>query len=64
MADGLMTSQETFGNRINNQQMYQSYSQPSAFLTTNTGVAGPQHQQMTMNNAASPIDDEFDVDRE
>ena len=45
--------------------MYQSYNQPSSFLTTNAGgAAGPQ--QMTMNNASasSPMDDEFDVDRE
>ena len=48
--------------------MYQSYNQPSSFLmNTSPGVgAPPQQQQMTHNvvSASSPIDDEFDVDRE
>ena len=48
--------------------MYQSYNQPSSFLmNTSSGAGGPPHQQQMTHNvasASSPIDDEFDVDRE
>lgn len=55
MAEGLMTSQETFGNRLNNQHMYQSYS---------VAGAGAGQQSLLAASTASPLDDEFDVDRE
>lgn len=56
--DGLGASQETFGNRMNNQQMYQSMNLPGTIL-------GAHPIQQTLNaSASSPVDDEFDIDRE
>ena len=50
MADGLATSQETFGNRMNQQTLSQSMN-----------VMGTVHPNRL---ASSPADDDFDVDRE
>ena len=51
MADGLATSQETFGNRMNQQQP----------LSQSMNVMGTVHPNRL---ASSPADDDFDVDRE
>ena len=50
MADGLATSQETFGNRMSQQPLSQSMN-----------VMGTVHPNRL---ASSPADDDFDVDRE